>query len=172
MMRSQKMVHEMLKALGIPLLNEDQPRVSNIRFELLRSLVVEEANEFEMSMVALALCSDRPPRWRSAMMNVAHGLEKDEEERDKLEAMSDQDLVLYWWAEVIDAMCDIIVVVHNTSNAMGIDLEPFFDEVHQTNMAKADGPVREDGKKLKPEGWRPPQIREILEATLERHKEK
>lgn len=57
---------------------------------------------------------------------------------------------MYWWAEAIDAMCDLIVVIHNTSNAMGVDIEPFFDEVHRTNMEKAEGALREDGKRLKP----------------------
>ncbi len=29
-------------------------------------------------------------------------------------------------------------------------------------MAKADGPLREDGKRLKPEGWEPPQLKNML----------
>jgi predicted HAD superfamily Cof-like phosphohydrolase len=70
------------------------------------------------------------------------------------------------WADVIDGMCDIMVVVNNTSNAMGIDLEPFFDEVHKTNMAKVGGPKNEFGKALKPEGWKPPRIREMLEGLV------
>lgn len=44
------------------------------------------------------------------------------------------------------------------SEGLGIDLRPFFLEVHRTNMLKTTGPVREDGKRLKPEGWKPPRI--------------
>jgi len=44
------------------------------------------------------------------------------------------------------------------SQCLGIDLRPFFREVHRTNMLKTTGPVREDGKRLKPEGWQPPRI--------------
>jgi predicted HAD superfamily Cof-like phosphohydrolase len=41
---------------------------------------------------------------------------------------------------------------------MGVELEPFFDEVHGSNMKKVGGRVRGDGKQLKPEGWRPPDL--------------
>jgi predicted HAD superfamily Cof-like phosphohydrolase len=44
------------------------------------------------------------------------------------------------------------------SQCIGMDLRPFFEEVHRTNMLKTTGPVREDGKRLKPEGWKPPRI--------------
>lgn len=68
--------------------------------------------------------------------------------------------------KVIDAMCDLIVVIHNTSNAMGIDLELFFDEVHKKNMEKQGGPKRDDGKQLKPEGWTPPDHESILKRII------
>jgi predicted HAD superfamily Cof-like phosphohydrolase len=64
----------------------------------------------------------------------------------------------------IDALCDIPYVTYGTAVAMGIDLEPFFDEVHRSNMAKIGGPVRADGKRLKPPGWRPPNIAGVLAA--------
>ena len=44
---------------------------------------------------------------------------------------------------------------------LGLDLAPFFEEVHRTNMLKLTGPVREDGKRLKPEGWKPPRIADM-----------
>jgi len=134
----QGRVHEMMVALAIPLLNEDMPRVDNLNFDLLRALVEEEAREFD-----------------AAMLDIEDALE-----------LEDEGMLLKAWAEVIDAICDIDVVIHNTSNAMGIDIEPFFQEVHRSNMAKADGPTREDGKKLKPKGWKPPRIREMLEEVL------
>lgn len=57
---------------------------------------------------------------------------------------------------MIDALCDILYVVYGMAIALGLDLEPFFDEVQRANMEKAGGPKREDGKQLKPEGWRGP----------------
>ncbi len=41
---------------------------------------------------------------------------------------------------------------------LGYDGAPIAKAVYQTNMAKLDGPIREDGKQLKPEGWQPPDI--------------
>jgi len=61
------------------------------------------------------------------------------------------------------------VVVYGTALEMGIDLEPHFNEVHASNMAKRGGPVREDGKMLKPEGWLPPDINGILQTGRGRY---
>lgn len=60
--------------------------------------------------------------------------------------------------EAIDAICDLIYVALGTALEMGIDVAPFFEEVHRSNMAKVGGPRRADGKILKPDGWKPPDI--------------
>lgn len=65
---------------------------------------------------------------------------------------------------IVRELCDILYVTYGFANAFGIDLEGFFDEVHRTNMMKARGPKREDGKQLKPEGWEPPRIGQMLNA--------
>lgn len=85
-----------------------------------------------------------------------------EEEADELvDAISEGDMV-----KTIDGLCDLLVVTFGTIIEFGIDIAPFWREVHRTNMAKAGGPVREDGKVLKPEGWTPPDIRGILERQF------
>lgn len=48
-----------------------------------------------------------------------------------------------------------------SAEGLGVELAPFFEEVHRTNMLKADGPIREDGKRLKPPGWKPPRIADM-----------
>ncbi len=53
---------------------------------------------------------------------------------------------------------------------LGLDLRPFFKIVHQANMFKTTGPVREDGKRLKPEGWVPPDIKGLYEKVKRREK--
>lgn len=64
--------------------------------------------------------------------------------------------------EAIDGLIDLIVVSIGTAIEMGIDLDPFWDEVQRANMAKAGGPKRDDGKQLKPEGWVPPDHAKVL----------
>jgi hypothetical protein len=142
MLKTQALVHTFMKTMGLPLPNEERLSIEGLRklnFPLLRKLVREEAKEF-----------------RDWMLTLEERLQDNDPESEVIEA----------WAQVIDAMCDTIVVVHNTSNAMGIDLEPFYDEVHRTNMAKIGGPKDADGKQLKPEGWEGPRILELLSAEV------
>lgn len=67
---------------------------------------------------------------------------------------------------VADDLCDLLYVVIGTAVAYGMDLEPLFDEVHRSNMAKAGGPLSPQGKQLKPEGWTPPDLAPILTKML------
>jgi predicted HAD superfamily Cof-like phosphohydrolase len=62
----------------------------------------------------------------------------------------------------VDAIADSIYVLLGTAIATGVDIEPIWREVQKTNMAKAVGNNRNDGKLLKPEGWKPPDIRTLL----------
>jgi predicted HAD superfamily Cof-like phosphohydrolase len=64
--------------------------------------------------------------------------------------------------EIADGIVDSIVVLLGAACAMGIDIQPIWDKIHESNMAKATGPVREDGKRLKPENWQPPDIESEL----------
>jgi predicted HAD superfamily Cof-like phosphohydrolase len=81
-----------------------------------------------------------------------------EEVNELLDGMDDSDL-----EKVADGAADAIVVILGTCVSYGIDIRPIWDEVHRTNMAKVGGKKRADGKTLKPEGWKPPRIRELLD---------
>lgn len=59
---------------------------------------------------------------------------------------------------VADGLADLIYVCVGSALAFGIPLDRVWAEVQRANMAKAGGPRREDGKCLKPEGWKPPDI--------------
>lgn len=80
-----------------------------------------------------------------------------EEAEEFAEAVRDGDV-----PEMVDALCDLLYVTYGAAVALGVDLEPFFDEVHQTNLAKTGGSRRADGKWIKPAGWQPPDIKRIL----------
>lgn len=69
-------------------------------------------------------------------------------------------------AEMIDAITDILYVAYGAAVEMGIDIDPFWEEVHRTNMLKEVGLLRSDGKIVKPEGWKPPEIQRILDEQI------
>jgi len=85
-----------------------------------------------------------------------------EEMQETLVALQECDLV-----KIADGIGDSIVVLLGTAVACGISIQPIWDEIHRTNMLKKDGPVRADGKRLKPENWEHPRIRELLLEQME-----
>jgi len=69
--------------------------------------------------------------------------------------------------EQLDALIDILVVTMGAIRAGGYDGEGAWKEVMDTNFAKIDpvtGKVRkrEDGKVLKPEGWKAPELAQFI----------
>jgi predicted HAD superfamily Cof-like phosphohydrolase len=69
-------------------------------------------------------------------------------------------------AEVIDGLADLIYVCLGTGLALGLPVSEVWDEVQRANMDKVSGPVRSDGKRLKPEGWEPPAIERIVREMV------
>ena len=69
--------------------------------------------------------------------------------------------------EQLDALIDIMVVTVGALQSLGVDAEGAWKEVMSTNFAKIDsltGRVRkrEDGKVLKPLGWKPPELSKYI----------
>ena len=86
----------------------------------------------------------------------------DEEVSELVEAVLADDRV-----EQLDALVDILVVTMGAIRAGGFDGEGAWKEVMNTNFAKIDpetGKVRkrEDGKVLKPEGWKAPELAQFI----------
>lgn len=82
-----------------------------------------------------------------------------EETQETLDALAEGDLV-----EVADGCIDVCVVALGMLLAFGIDPRPLWAEVLATNLAKAGGPKSADGKAMKPPGWKPPAIADLLVA--------
>lgn len=106
-----------------------------------------------------ATACDQPP----SEANYKMYLDLIREETDELEeAIQDNDKV-----EQLDALIDILVVTMGAVRAAGWDGEAAWKEVMDTNFAKID-PVtskvikRDDGKVLKPEGWKAPQLAQFV----------
>lgn len=62
------------------------------------------------------------------------------------------------------ALIGLTSVILHTAVAWGVPLRPFWDEVQRANMAKVGGPIRADGKRLKPPGWVGPDHAPALSA--------
>ena len=73
-----------------------------------------------------------------------------------LYALDTKDIV-----KVADGIADSIYVLLGTALAFGIDMEPIWNEIHKTNMAK-ESSGDQVKKVIKPEGWQPPDIVELL----------
>jgi len=87
-----------------------------------------------------------------------------EEHQELLEATLSDDRV-----EQLDALIDILVVTIGAIHSMGADSEGAWNEVMRTNFAKIDkdtGKVRkrEDGKVLKPVGWKSPELAQFIKG--------
>ncbi len=68
--------------------------------------------------------------------------------------------------EAVDGLCDLLYVVYGTAEAIGVDLEPFFERVHASNMRKQNKLINEHGKRgHKPPGWVDP--KKVIRALLE-----
>ena len=96
-----------------------------------------------------------PQKTVSAQAELYKKLIKEEyEEFWEAEAVSDD-------VEEIDACFDMMWVIVGYMKSRGWDCEAIWDEGAKSNLSKID-PVtglvkrREDGKILKPEGWKPP----------------
>ena len=71
--------------------------------------------------------------------------------------------------ETLDALVDILVVTIGAIHSAGFDGEGAWKEVMNTNFAKIDkktGKVRkrEDGKVLKPVGWKAPELTQFIKG--------
>lgn len=108
---------------------------------LRRTLVAEEYAETEAEFVALTA-------------RVAAG-----------EALAPEDLT-----PLAHELADLLYVTYGALDLLGIDADAVLAEVHRANLSKASGPRRADGKQLKPEGWRPADVRGVIAALSRRER--
>ncbi|TXH54670.1 MAG: nucleotide pyrophosphohydrolase [Desulfurellales bacterium] len=104
---------------------------------------------------------DFPTFEAHARLRTQHAL-IEEEVAELRQAFLDRDIV-----ECIDALADILYVVYGFAVSLGVDIEPFLDEVHKNNLTKVgpNGEVirREDGKVLKPPTYVPVDLQALFE---------
>lgn len=146
----QEAVRDFHRVMEVPA--PERATLEGYRFKLRVSLILEEALEFA----------------NAARVDVTASLgDRDRDSEICIDAIDDLHLHRNGgtpdFPAMVDALCDILYVTVGAAIEMGVDIQPFFDLVHAANLAKASGPVREDGKRLKPPGWMPPDIAGLLE---------
>ncbi len=66
-----------------------------------------------------------------------------------------------------DAICDVSYINYGSANSYGLDIEPFENEVHENNLTKVKtGYIDESGKLRKGPGYKPVDLKPILELQL------
>lgn len=151
MTREQKMVEEFRRAVELPVGDLKRPEIRNAKLHA--ALLAEELAEL-IEAVLPGDVAAKARQFANYCADVASG---------DIDAAVDGELNL---VEAADGLADIQVLTLGAACDWGIDLGPVFDEVNQTNMAKAGGPRRADGKLCKPPGWKPPNIRAVLERQV------
>lgn len=64
--------------------------------------------------------------------------------------------------DVAKELADVLCVTYGAAAALGIPMDEVYREVHASNMTKVSGPMRADGKVLKGDGYRPPDLSRVL----------
>jgi len=80
-----------------------------------------------------------------------------EEAGEFLSAATHQNIV-----EMIDALVDILYVTFGTADVIGVDLQPFFEEVQRSNMTKMGKDA--SGKIQKGPDYSPPDLVSVLQS--------
>jgi hypothetical protein len=87
----------------------------------------------------------------------------EEETRELRQAIEARDFL-----SAIDALCDLMYVTIGCAVSWGVDIEPFFDEVHGANMQKhsLEFPDLEAHRIVKPDGWIAPDHETVLQFMI------
>lgn len=87
-----------------------------------------------------------------------------EEFTELMKAVEEHDMV-----EIADACADLKWVIEGLEHTLNLPNQEIWNEVARSNLSKISpsGKVikREDGKILKPLGWTPPDIKQVLESN-------
>lgn len=134
-----------------------QPGVLNTKDASLRArLIIEEAMETALALLMMNESDSAVAAidlWTMIDSLIKGCIDKSRQIQSPNDAL----------VESIDGCVDLAYVTIGTNVSMGVSLDPFWNEVHRSNMSKAGGPVVE-GKLMKPRGWYPPRIAELLDA--------
>lgn len=136
-------------ALGLPV-GDAPATISDERLHLRLALIGEEVAELVAALSGLGVVQTEFLRKRLVAMFVGYARV----------GGGGRDL-----AAIAKEAIDVHVVTSGTLVEYGIPEDDVASEVHRSNMAKAGGPRRIDGKALKPPGWVAPDVAAVLERA-------
>lgn len=141
-------VQEFNRAADQPCPDQPEP-MSTEEVLFLSKMILDELSEFMVTKV---------PNYKEKIIEMIN------ESRDLVTCELDSDSVC---AEQGDALVDMYYYSLNAAAKKGIDLSKIFNHVHEANMNKRDKTTgkfikRSDGKILKPEGWKAPDILSLI----------
>lgn len=115
-------------------------------------------NPFKDQEIFMQACGQTVEGFNEAQYKLYCDLIEEEYNDEFKTALANGDRV-----EQLDALIDILVVTIGAIHSAGFNAQGAWQEVMSTNFAKIDAETgkvrkREDGKVLKPEGWRPPNL--------------
>ena len=122
-------------------------------------------NIFRDQAKFMRACGQSVEEFNEAQYKLYCNLIEEEYNEEFKSALANGDRV-----EQLDALIDILVVTIGAIHSAGFDAEGAWKEVMSTNFAKIDketGKVRkrEDGRVLKPSGWRPPSLEQFTKKN-------
>lgn len=120
-------------------------------------------NPFRDQEKFMKACGQTVDNYNEDQYNMYLGLI--EEEHKELQVAIDA----FDRVEQLDALIDILVVTIGAIHSGGFDAEGAWKEVMSTNFAKIDKDTglvrkREDGKVLKPVGWKAPELAQFIKG--------
>ena len=69
-------------------------------------------------------------------------------------------------APLVHELTDLLYVTYGTLVQMGVNADAAFAAIHAANMSKLGGPLRQDGKLLKPKDWQPADMGAVLRGQM------
>jgi predicted HAD superfamily Cof-like phosphohydrolase len=160
MTKSQEQIKEFMIKAGQDVPPGPTASTAKVR-ELRVKLIAEELAELAEALnIALELYTARKPSHFCARLwdAIKQALFPDR----KILVTADPNTAVNL-VDVYDALVDIQYVNEGAGVAFGLDMEPGFEEVHDSNMSKfIDGHKRPDGKWIKGPSYRPANLNAIV----------
>jgi hypothetical protein len=122
---------------------------------------MEQTERFNREVIGLPI-PERPTRLDPERKAWALGAL-----REELDELASSEVL----EEEVDALLDLVYFALGRVVEMGVAVRPAFETIHAANMAKQRGalskrPYSRGYDAVKPEGWKAPDLRPLLEVTL------